>query len=56
MTSRHQPPLQVFKRTGMHRLIPCRFSDGGTVLEDITDDEKMLADMILLDGATNDRV
>ena len=40
----------------MHRLIPSRFSDGGTVLEDIADDDKMLADLMLLDGATNDRL
>lgn len=40
----------------MHRLIPSRFSDGGTVLEEIADDDRMLADMMLLDGATNDRL
>ncbi len=50
------PPLQAFKRQGMHRLIPSRFSEGGTVLEEIAADEAMLADMMLLDGATNDRL
>lgn len=40
----------------MHRLIPARFSDGGTVLQDIAADDAMLADIMLLDGATNDRL
>jgi RES domain-containing protein len=40
----------------MHRFIPSRFSDSGTVLEDISDDAAMLADIMLLDGATNDRL
>jgi len=40
----------------MHRLIPTRFSEGGTVLDDIATDESMLADIMLLDGATNDRL
>lgn len=62
MTSQRQahphqnPPIQVLKRQGMHRLIPSRFSDGGTVLEDIATDDAMLADIMLLDGATNDRL
>jgi len=40
----------------MHRLIPSRFSAGGTILEDVADDDRMLADIMLLDGATNDRL
>ena len=40
----------------MHRLIPSRFSEGGTVLQEIAADDAMLADMMLLDGATNDRL
>jgi hypothetical protein len=40
----------------MHRLIPSRFSDAGTVLADVAEGEAMLQDTILLDGATNDRV
>ncbi len=40
----------------MHRLIPSKYSEGGTVLEEVADNDAMLADMILLDGATNDRV
>jgi RES domain-containing protein len=50
------PPLQAFSRRGLHRLIPSKFSEGGTVLADIADDESMLADIMLLDGATNDRI
>lgn len=55
-SQRLSPPLQIFNRKGMHRLIPSRFSDGGTVLDEIAEDERMLADIMLLDGATNDRV
>lgn len=40
----------------MHRLIPSRFSEGGTVLEEIADDDRMLEQLIRLDGATNDRI
>jgi RES domain-containing protein len=40
----------------MHRLIPSRFSGGGTVLEEVVDNEATLEDVVLLDGATNDRI
>jgi hypothetical protein len=40
----------------MHRLIPSRYSNGGTVLDDIADDDDMLEKIIRLDGATNDRI
>jgi RES domain-containing protein len=40
----------------MHRLIPSQYSESGTVLEEIADDDKMLEQLILLDGATNDRI
>jgi len=40
----------------MHRLIPSRYSEAGTVLADVADDDAMLADIMLLDGATNDRL
>ena len=43
-------------RPRMHRLIPSRFSEGGTVLEEIADDAAMLEKLIRLDGATNDRI
>lgn len=50
------PPLRRIDRDGMHRLIPSRYSEGGTVLEEIADDEEMLEKLIRLDGATNDRI
>jgi RES domain-containing protein len=56
LTPHRAPPLQIFKRQGTHRLIPSRFSEGGTVLEDIATGDAMLADIMLLDGATNDRL
>ena len=40
----------------MHRLIPSRYSDAGTVLDDLADDDDMLEKLIRLDGATNDRI
>ncbi len=40
----------------MHRLIPTRYSEAGTVLSAVADDPAMLADAALLDGATNDRI
>jgi hypothetical protein len=50
------PPLHPIDRDGMHRLIPSRYSNGGTVLDDIADDDDMLEKLIRLDGATNDRI
>ena len=40
----------------MHRLIPSRFSESGTVLAGIAENSAMLEDLVLLDGATNDRL
>ncbi len=39
-----------------HRLIPARYSESGTVLSRLTPDERMLDDLLELDGATNDRL
>jgi hypothetical protein len=39
----------------MHRLIPSRYSESGTVLEEVTNDEAMLGDAAQLDAATNER-
>jgi len=50
------PPVQSFHNKGMHRLIPSRYSEGGTVLEEIAEDDAMLEQLIRLDGATNDRI
>jgi RES domain len=40
----------------MHRLIPSRYSETGTVLEEVADDGAMLADAARLDAATNERI
>lgn len=56
MSSQVTPPVQDFRHRGMHRLIPSRYSETGTVLEDVTTDEAMLADAARLDAATNERV
>jgi hypothetical protein len=50
------PPVTPFIWDASHRLIPSRYSEEGTVLADITDSEAMLEDIVLLDGATNDRI
>jgi RES domain-containing protein len=50
------PAVKEFRQRGMHRLIPARYSDTGTVLEEVTDDDRMLADAARLDAATNERV
>ncbi len=50
------PRLVSFSGDGWHRLIPARYSEAGSVLADIADSAGMLADMVLLDGATNDRI
>jgi hypothetical protein len=50
------PPLRAFQRNGTHRLIPSRYSEQGTVLAAVCDDPGMLADVTLLDGASNDRI
>jgi RES domain-containing protein len=40
----------------MHRLIPSRYSETGTVLEEVADNEAILADAARLDAATNERI
>lgn len=40
----------------MHRLIPSRYRGGASVLEEICDGDAMLAEVALLDGASNDRL
>lgn len=49
-------PLRAFDWEDAHRLIPSRYSESGTVLSDLADNDAELDDLILLDGATNDRV
>jgi RES domain-containing protein len=44
-------------RRDTHRLIPVQFADGGaSVLARLTDDDETLAEILELDGATNDRL
>jgi hypothetical protein len=50
------PPVKKFSLTAQHRLIPSRYSEQETVLADVADDPVMLEQLVLLDGATNDRV
>ena len=50
------PQVAPFSFEAFHRLIPSRYSEGGTVLADLADNEKMLHELVLLDGATNDRI
>jgi RES domain-containing protein len=39
-----------------HRLIPSKYSESGTVLSRLTEDDASLKDLVELDGATNDRL
>jgi hypothetical protein len=50
------PPIRRLDCRNSHRLIPSRFSEGGTVLSAIAENTEELSDLVLLDGATNDRV
>ena len=50
------PPLRQLIQEATHRLISSKYSEAGTVLAEIAENEAMLDDLILLDGATNDRV
>lgn len=50
------PPVREFRRKGMHRLIPSRYSETGTVLEEVADTDRMLSDAAELDAATNERI
>jgi RES domain len=50
------PPTREFDCNETHRLISSLYSEGGTVLEEVADNDSMLVDIVLLDGATNDRV
>lgn len=49
-------PVRAFHWPDAHRLIPSRYSESGTVLSALAGNEKELEDLVLLDGATNDRV
>ena len=50
------PPIRPVHLRGTHRLIAAKYSESGTVLSSISDNDSMLADLAELDGATNDRL
>jgi RES domain-containing protein len=50
------PPVELFQLHGMHRLISSKYSQSGTVLEDVTNSDDDLAVATALDAATNERV
>jgi RES domain-containing protein len=50
------PPVREFRQKGMHRLIPSRYSETGTVLQEVAGNDAMLADAARLDAATNERI
>lgn len=50
------PPIRPIDWRGSHRLIPSRYSESGTLLSAVSETDAMLADLVLLDGATNDRI
>ena len=49
-------PVRAFDWENSHRLIPSRYSEAGTVLSPLAGSNRELDDLVLLDGATNDRV
>ncbi|HTU46700.1 MAG TPA: RES family NAD+ phosphorylase [Bryobacteraceae bacterium] len=49
-------PVRAFDWENSHRLIPSRYSETGTVLSPLAGSNRELDDLVLLDGATNDRV
>ncbi len=50
------PPERKFSREAMHRLISSRRKSESSVLEEICETDAMLAEIVLLDGATDDRI
>jgi hypothetical protein len=50
------PPARPIHWKDSHRLIPSRYSESGTVLSPLADTPEELEAVILLDGATNDRI
>ncbi len=54
---RKLPPVLLVRRNDTHRLIPSKYTEGGSsVLARIADDDTHLADIFDLDNATNDRL
>ncbi|MDR5728575.1 MAG: RES family NAD+ phosphorylase [Terriglobia bacterium] len=50
------PPISPVHLRSTHRMIAAKYSEGGSVLSSISENESMLADLAELDGATNDRL
>lgn len=50
------PPISSVHLRATHRMIAAKYSESGSVLSSISDNESMLADLAELDGATNDRL
>jgi hypothetical protein len=50
------PEVRFIGWENSHRLIPSRYSGSGTVLSELAENSKELEELVLLDGATNDRV
>jgi RES domain-containing protein len=51
-----EPSLQFINWVATHRLVNSKYSPTGTVLSAIADNTADLANLTLLDGATNDRI
>lgn len=50
------PAVAELQLVNTHRLIPTKYSDRGTVLSRLSEDDATLNDLMELDGATNDRL
>ena len=50
------PPVAEVHLRATHRLIPSKYSESGTVLSRLTDDDRTLSELMQLDSATNDRL
>jgi RES domain-containing protein len=50
------PPVRECTFHGTHRLIPSKYSSEGTVLSELSDNDRELRQLIELDGATNARL
>lgn len=51
------PPVKDIQLHDTHRLIPAKYSESGTVLSRlVNNDEDLASDLLELDGATNDRL
>lgn len=51
-----KPPVRQCSFSGTHRLIPSKYSAGGTVLSPLGDNDREVQELIELDGATDARL